>query len=187
MQAVALTITGLDIPRAIVAGRAAAMPKMAEWVKQACIACIANQRTPWGDPWPPTDDGRAALSSLASKIRAVSTDTSWDVVIDDEHATALHFGRRRKGTALARARRGTPRARTDGSSARTRATSRIPARSILPTRVVNNGRSPPRVDLPPEWARALDEILDAEIQAAIDAISRAPIGNAPASAIIAPP
>ncbi len=186
MQAVALTITGLDIPRAIVLGRAAAMPKMAEWVKQACIACIANQRTPWGDPWPVKEDGTAALTALASKIRAVSTDTSWDVVIDDEHATALHFGRRRKGTALTRVRRGTPRTRTDGSNTRTRATSRIPARSILPTRVVNNGRSPPKVDLPPEWARELDLILDREIQAAIDAMSRAPFGNAPAGPITPP-
>lgn len=121
MIAVGVDFGGLvDLPAAIARGRAAAMPKMAKWVADQVRANIAAQRDPWGRGWRPksrnSDGGQGpALTSFASKVREESTDTSWNVVIDDEHASSHQFGRakvKRGNTVRRDARRASTAART---------------------------------------------------------------------------
>lgn len=177
MIAVGVDFGGLvDLPGAIARGRAAAMPKMAKWVADQVRANIAAQRDPWGRGWRPksrrSDGGSGpALTSFAGKVREESTATSWNVVIDDEHASTHQFGRARKGDRRSRPRRGEARVRPDGTAWRaSRAQNGEPARAMLPLRVRSSGRQEPLVDFPLEWARELDRILDAEIQREIDAL-----------------
>lgn len=152
------------------------MRLQAEWVAEQVRANIAAQRDPWGRGFRPksraSDGGQGpAILSLAAKVRPVWTDTSWDVVIDDPHASTHQFGRARKGDRRGRPRRGQPRTRTDGTTWRaSQASSGSPARAMLPLRVRNGGRSEPLVDFPPAWARQLDLIMDREVQREIDAM-----------------
>lgn len=177
MIAIGVDLGGLEgLPAAIARGRAAAMRLQAEWVAERVRENISAQRDPWGRGWRPrsprSDGGSGpALLGLAAKVRPTWTDTTWDVVIDDPHASTHNFGRARKGDRRTRPRRGQPRTRPDGSAwTASKASSGSPARAMLPLRVRNSGRSEPLVDLPPEWVRELDAIMDREVQRELDAL-----------------
>lgn len=177
MIAVGVDLGGLEgLTEAIARGRAAAMPKIAKWVADQVRANIAAQRDPWGRGWRPkstrSDGGQGpAILSLASRVREESSADSWNVVVDDEHASTHQFGRAKKGQRRGRRRGGGTHTRADGRVfAASRASSSSPARAMLPLRVRNSGRQEPLVDFPVEWSRAIDAILDAEIQREIDAL-----------------
>lgn len=187
MIAVGVGLGGLEgLPEAIARGRAAAMPKIAKWVADQVRANIAAQRDPWGRgfrPRSPNSDGGQgdAITAMAGRVREESTAISWNVVIDDPHASTHQFGRARKGDRRTRPRRGASRTRPDGSTWRaSRASSGEPARAMLPLRVRNSGRQEPLVDFPIEWTRQIDRILDEEIQREIDALR--PSASAPRAA-----
>jgi hypothetical protein len=121
MIAVGVDITGIaGLTDAISRGRAAAMRLQAEWVAARIRENIAAQRDPWGRGWRPksrnSDGGPGpALSGYGSRIRPVWTATSWDVLIDDEHASSHQFGRakiKRGNRARSTARRALATART---------------------------------------------------------------------------
>lgn len=177
MLAVGVSLGGLEgLAEAIERGRAAGIRAQGAWLKSTIDANIAAQRDPWGRPWrqkSSRSDGGAgpALVGWQGKVRVDVTDTSWNIVVDDPHASTQQFGRARKGDRRTRPRRGQPRTRPDGSRwTASKALSGSPSRAILPTRVRNSGRSEPQVDFPPEWTREIDLIMDREVQRELDAL-----------------
>lgn len=101
MLAIGVDFGGVGLTDAIKRGRAAAMPKIAKWIADKVRSNIGAQRDPWGRGWRPksrNSDGGAgpALASMAARVREESTAETWNVIIDDPHASAHNFGRAKK-------------------------------------------------------------------------------------------
>lgn len=176
MLAVEVRIEGLaDLDGAVARGRDRALPLLIAEVQRRALLCQSTQTDPWGRAWAPrsaeSDGAGPLLPGVVEQIAIAFAGDRIDAIFGGIHGTSHQFGRAKKrGSGRSRRRAiGPAPAPARGRSA-SRGNSREPARAFLPLRVRNSGRSEPLLDWPDDWLRALDAILDREIQAEIDAL-----------------